>query len=324
MVDGDANRDNLRASTTSSDGRFEAFLSYASGVGPAPPPPPPKIFEDKNDVDARLPPLDSEVDAYIGGDTIDTDESSNDSLVIKVKDNSRGVPSRTGVTTSSGVNNAASYDPRVKYPPSSFTNDRGNLEPRELKRRKACSLHWWHAIFLFSGISVLICLLEILLPSPQGMRMTSAEVVTLGIALEGCEDGLKRCICPRETVCATDIISMVLLTIARCSAFFDYPLYMMIFLSKCHNLNNILRRTIMRELIDFADMHCIHSIFGIVIAVESTSHSFFHVIRWGINNDIDLLWKTQTGVTGAIGCAVTAFIVWPMCIPRYIEKKYFI
>lgn len=176
------------------------------------------------------------------------------------------------------VENKARVEPKMKEDGVVVDTVKAATVPRELKRRNDCSLHWWHAIFLFCGISVLICLLQILSPSPQGMRMTSAEVVTFGIAPEGCEDGLERCICPRETVCATDIISMFLLTIARCSAFFDYPLYMMIFLSKCHNLNNIFRRSIMREFIDFADMHRIHSIFGIVIAVESTSHSFFHIV----------------------------------------------
>ena len=95
MVDGDANRDNLRASTTSSDGRFEAFLSYASGVGPAPPPPPPKIFEDKNDVDARLPPLDSEA-ASIGGDTIATDEDSTRMVTLATATREGDFSSTTG------------------------------------------------------------------------------------------------------------------------------------------------------------------------------------------------------------------------------------
>jgi hypothetical protein len=121
-------------------------------------------------------------------------------------------------------------------------------------RKDPYGLRWWHAIFFFSSISVLACLLQILLPPPYGMLMTSAEVSELGIAPGGCADGLKMCICPRETVCATDILSLFLLAIARCSAFFDYPLYMMMFLSKCHNLNNILRRTVLREFIDFADM----------------------------------------------------------------------
>jgi hypothetical protein len=122
------------------------------------------------------------------------------------------------------------------------------------KSGKAHGLRWWHGIFFFSGISVFACLLQIFLPYPYGMMMPSADIAKLGIAPGGCEDGLSRCICPRKTVCATNICSMILLTLARCSAFFDYPLYMMMFLSKCHNLNNILRRTVLREFIGFADM----------------------------------------------------------------------
>ena len=127
---------------------FQAFLSYASGVGPAPPPP--EIFEDKNDDDddARIPPLDVEVAAFVGGDTIATDESSDDSLV-KVKDNSRGAPARTGATSS--VNDAAtSYDPRVKYPPSFFTNDRGNLKAVALVVRHPCLIFWLILLFCFA------------------------------------------------------------------------------------------------------------------------------------------------------------------------------
>jgi hypothetical protein len=129
---------------------FQAFLSYASGVGPAPPPP--EIFEDKNDDDddARIPPLDVEVAAFVGGDTIATDESSDDSLV-KVKDNSRGAPSRTGVTLSVDAA-ATSYDidPRVKYPPSFFTNDRGNLKAVALVVRHPCLIFWLILLFCFA------------------------------------------------------------------------------------------------------------------------------------------------------------------------------
>eukprot|EP00984_Skeletonema_dohrnii_P018151 scaffold8410_cov77-Skeletonema_dohrnii-CCMP3373.AAC.1 len=95
---------------------------------------------------------------------------------------------------------------------------------------------------------------KLLLPPPYGLMMTSAEVAEVGVA-SGCEDDMERCICPRETICATDTLSIILLALARCSAFFDYPLYMMLFLSKAHNLNNHLRRTLFREWIDFGDMH---------------------------------------------------------------------
>ncbi|KAL7449286.1 hypothetical protein ACHAWC_001359 [Mediolabrus comicus] len=44
-------------------------------------------------------------------------------------------------------------------------------------------------------------------------------------------------------------------------------------------------------------------------------HSFFHMIRWGLNYDISFLWTTATGITGLIAVIVTFLIVWPMVIP---------
>jgi hypothetical protein len=41
----------------------------------------------------------------------------------------------------------------------------------------------------------------------------------------------------------------------QCFVFFDYPLYMIMFPSKAHNINIVLRRTALREWIEFADMH---------------------------------------------------------------------
>eukprot|EP00984_Skeletonema_dohrnii_P034927 scaffold34381_cov178-Skeletonema_dohrnii-CCMP3373.AAC.2 len=128
--------------------------------------------------------------------------------------------------------------------------------------KKKPRFRWYHAIFLFSIASLIVCLLQLFTAPPFGVWMTSAEIEEIGIAPEGgCEDGLEHCICPRETICATNMYSIVLLALARCSAFFDYPLYMMMFLSKCHNINNICRRTVLREWIDFADMHKVHKLF---------------------------------------------------------------
>ncbi|KAL7539101.1 hypothetical protein ACHAXR_009022 [Thalassiosira sp. AJA248-18] len=203
----------------------------------------------------------------------------------------------------------------------SFFSSEAKIQPEAIEGKKSTSqLSWWHAIFIFSGVSLLVCLLQIFLPSPFGLRMTSNEVAELGIAPEGCEDGLEYCICPRPTICATNKLSLALLALARCSAFFDYPLYMMMFLTKAHNINNILRRSVLREWIDFADMHHVHTIFGIVIGVETIFHSMFHVVRWGINNDIELLWSNDTGITGAIAAASTPLIVWPMAVPKL--KQY--
>eukprot|EP00577_Skeletonema_sp_RCC1716_P009407 CAMPEP_0113382790 /NCGR_PEP_ID=MMETSP0013_2-20120614/6028_1 /TAXON_ID=2843 ORGANISM="Skeletonema costatum, Strain 1716" /NCGR_SAMPLE_ID=MMETSP0013_2 /ASSEMBLY_ACC=CAM_ASM_000158 /LENGTH=652 /DNA_ID=CAMNT_0000265317 /DNA_START=138 /DNA_END=2093 /DNA_ORIENTATION=+ /assembly_acc=CAM_ASM_000158 len=152
--------------------------------------------------------------------------------------------------------------------------------------------------------------------------MTSAQIAEVGIA-SGCKGGLERCICPRVTICATDTLSIILLALARCSAFFDYPLYMMMFLSKCHNINNVCRRTVLREWIDFGDMHKVHRLFGIIVGIETMFHSFFHMLRWGLNADIDLLWKTTTGISGLAAVMITPLICWPMVIPAIKERLAF-
>lgn len=121
--------------------------------------------------------------------------------------------------------------------------------------------------------------------------MTSDQVAATGYST-GCQ-GTKTCICPRPTICADDIPSMIFLTISRCCAFFDYPLYMLLFLSKTHNLNNFLQTTILGIFVNFSDYHKVHGLFGIIVGIESTTHSFFHILRWARRND-DRYWSSSS------------------------------
>jgi len=178
---------------------------------------------------------------------------------------------------------------------------------------------WWHTIFLFSLISMLACIITLWAPYPIGARMPTEMVAGMPWS-NGCQ-GLHSCICPRETICADDLVSMVFLTIARSTAWFDYPLYMLLFLSKAHNLNNFLQKTALRCWINFSDSHRVHSLFGVVVGIESLSHSFFHLLRWARrNNDIQLLWTTRTGVTGLVAVSLIPFIVLPMTVP-YLKTR---
>jgi len=166
---------------------------------------------------------------------------------------------------------------------------------------------------------MLACIITLWGPYPIGARVPSAIVATTPWS-DGCQ-GLKSCICPRETVCADDLLSMIFLTIARSSAWFDYPLYMLLFMSKANNLNNFLQHTALRCWINFSDYHHVHSLFGIVVGLESTSHAFFHIVRWARRkDDIQLLWNSQTGLTGLIAIILCPFIVLPMTVP-YLKKQ---
>jgi len=146
---------------------------------------------------------------------------------------------------------------------------------------------WWHGVFFFSLISMLACIITLWAPYPIGARMPSETIATMPWS-NGCQ-GIESCICPRETICADDLLSMIFLTIARSTAWFDYPLYMLLFLSKANNLNNFLQKTALRCWINFSDYHRVHSLFGIIVGLESTSHTFFHLLRWARrNNDIQV------------------------------------
>ncbi len=143
---------------------------------------------------------------------------------------------------------------------------------------------WWHGVFIFSIVSALACVTTLWAPYPIGARMPTEMVAEMPFS-NGCQDGLQTCICPRETICADDLVSMIFLTISRTSAWFDYPLYMLLFLSKANNLNNYLQKTVLRCWVNFSDYHKVHSLFGVVVAIESASHSFFHILRWARRYD---------------------------------------
>ncbi|KAK3283811.1 hypothetical protein CYMTET_8506 [Cymbomonas tetramitiformis] len=120
------------------------------------------------------------------------------------------------------------------------------------------------------------------------------------------------CICPRKTVCATEWHEVVFLMLSRCSAYFDYPLYILLFLTKCHNLRGALYRTHLREWLPVEDLHTIHTLAGTVVSVEVVWHSFWHLLRWGVGGDISFVWSHVTGRSGLVSLFLTSLIAWPM------------
>lgn len=124
------------------------------------------------------------------------------------------------------------------------------------------------------------------------------------------------CICPRETVCVKNIASLFFLAFSRLSAYFDYPLYMLLFLSKAHNLRGYLQRTYLSEFLPLDDMHHLHTFAGTLVGFEVIWHSSWHLLRWGLAGDIRLLWTHITGISGLISLIVTPLIAFPMLFTK--------
>ena len=111
------------------------------------------------------------------------------------------------------------------------------------------------------------------------------------------------------------------LVFARASAYFDYPLYVALFLSKAHNLHEFLQRTFISEFVNLKDLHHVHTLAGMVVAFEVMWHSFWHLLRWGLSGNIHLLWEHVTGQSGLIAMTLTPFITVPMMSQR-MRKLY--
>ena len=127
-------------------------------------------------------------------------------------------------------------------------------------------------------------------------------------------------LCPRETVCAESWGVLVLLAISRTSAYFCYPSVILLFVTKTNNLRTLLLRTPITMFVPLYDLHQMHVFCGEIVGVGVLLHGLCHMIRWGLQGRINLLWGHVTGVTGAACFLMTPLITWPMLWPSLKTK----
>ena len=111
------------------------------------------------------------------------------------------------------------------------------------------------ALFALCTLTFGVCILTTFSHAPVGVNSGPHGEACVGKPTAG-----YFCLCPRETVCATEWHEVVFLALARCSAYFDYPLYVLLFISKCHNLRGMLYRTYLREWLPLDDLHHLHTL----------------------------------------------------------------
>ena len=190
----------------------------------------------------------------------------------------------------------------TKHPPPAATKQAHGLCERAAKSVRAV-----HPIFVLSVLCVGVAVVTTFAPPPVGVN-TGRD----GPECAARHISMSVCICPRITVCADTWSAVMFLVLARTSAYFDYPLYVALFLSKAHNLRAFLARSYISEYVDLKDLHGLHSLAGGIVAFEVFWHSFWHLLRWGLSGEIHLLWTHGTGVSGMIALAMTPLITVPM------------
>lgn len=169
-----------------------------------------------------------------------------------------------------------------------------------------------NAVGILCTAVLIYCLVTSLAPAPIGaLEHTSTAP---------CNEGLSWCICPREAVCATSILEIVFLVIARGSIYAVYPFILLMYLTKARHLSATLQKSVLSAYFDFNDIHKIHQIGGKIVEIATWIHVLFHLIRWGVRGDIGLLRNHITGQTGLVAIIILPLITWPMSF-KFIKDR---
>ena len=164
-------------------------------------------------------------------------------------------------------------------------------------------------VILFMFFCVVFICVRTFAPEPMGLLSAQCP----------CE-GISRCICPRETVEALDVFQIFCLAMSRISAYMCYPLYLILFLSMARNLKAWLQHTVLVEYVPLTSIHSLHVWAGTIVGVAVSWHGIWHIIRWGVQHNLNFLIDTPTGITGLICLVITPLLVWPMRLV-YLRKK---
>jgi ferric-chelate reductase len=168
---------------------------------------------------------------------------------------------------------------------------------------------------LFVGFFMAFCVVFIAITSfsPEPIGLLSADCP--------CQGGLERCICPRPTVEALTVFQLFCLGNSRVAAYACYPLYLVLCLTMCRNVLAWLQHTVIVEYLPFpTSAHHLHKWSGSVVGILVLWHSLWHLIRWGVQDNMKFLVDEPTGITGLICMVLTPVIVWPMQI-EYLRKR---
>jgi len=133
---------------------------------------------------------------------------------------------------------------------------------------------------------------------PTHIREKYQLVLWTNGVLTTAEDGVTPLICPRVSICSEGILQIILISLARLTAFASYVTMGITFISKMHSANHVLSSTYASTRIPFTKFHDIHRFQGMMYASLATVHTLVHLIRWIIRKEMYDRSISLVGVSG--------------------------
>ena len=146
-------------------------------------------------------------------------------------------------------------------------------------------------------------------------------------------------ICPRETICSEGAAQLLLLAIARLSAYSLYVCLAVAMLSKCYCILYFLRSTALALWVPFQWLHNLHRVVGIGCYYGSVVHTLAHLARWALRSIdrsggsvsssgrsggahfIGLMLIHPTGLSGLIAVTLLVLAVSSMHCREFVMKR---
>jgi hypothetical protein len=120
--------------------------------------------------------------------------------------------------------------------------------------------------------------------------------------------------CPRVIVCSNGWAELVLLFIARTTAYCMFPSLFFVFFTKFKSTVTLLSNTSLSLWLPLSDLHSSHSELGKGIAWLAIVHTLAHLARWGMRHETGLISSSQCGLAGVFAFISVLISVLPMAM----------
>lgn len=119
-------------------------------------------------------------------------------------------------------------------------------------------------------------------------------------------------LCPRPSICSEGVFQIILISLARLSAFASYTVMGMTFVSRMHSSIHFLSNTYAARYVPFEYLHKIHNNMGAWYAGLAVLHTITHLVRYVVRQEMTEQMKTTTAVSGVVAIISMIAVTWSM------------
>ena len=176
---------------------------------------------------------------------------------------------------------------------------------------------------IFANVIALWYAAAIFLPPSANHNEAGKNLLPYDGALVKVNGTATHAVCPKPTLCSEGWGEIVLLMIARLTAFGMYVAMGLTFLTKCHSLTHFLARTYVAEITTLEYMHATHRTQGMLFALLAWLHTVAHLVRWALRAEVGNMLAKTVGASGLVLLLLLCVIVAPMLLPMLKRRITF-